>query len=149
MSKQTEEIYRSVREQWVSLPFGVLIALLGLAGLSTGEDPSFPAAMVAAGVLWVARCWSCFRLELTDSQMVVRRVVQTTARIPFGEIVRIDTTVREPFVGGPRRCLRVTLRAGTVRPFPEINGSDRPDRRQERDDAIGRVRELLARALGA
>ena len=51
MSKQTEEIYRSVREQWVSLPFGVLIALLGLAGLSTGEDPSFPAAMVAAGSL--------------------------------------------------------------------------------------------------
>ena len=81
--------------------------------------------------------------------MVVRRVVQTTARIPFGEIVRIDTTVREPFVGGPRRCLRVTLRDGTVRTFPEINGSDRPDRRQELDDAIGRVRELLARALGA
>ncbi len=117
-------IYRSRREQRVASAFGVTLALLRLAGLSASTSIAFPLALLVAGLAWVARCWSGFRLVLTPSALVVKHFGPTTT-VLLDDIAFVDTAAADPVIGAARQGLRVTRRNGATQLLPEISDASK------------------------
>jgi hypothetical protein len=105
------------------LAFGVVMLLIGVAGLASSE-PWSGAVILAVGCLWTWRGWRISRVDVTDATVRLHSLLRTRD-IPFSQLTGIEVHVR----GGPgpyrREYLLFRERGGRWFIFQELNARAR------------------------
>lgn len=115
--------------------FGSLVALLGLAGLSASSSKLFPAVMLFAGVLFVARALSSSSVSVRDD-IVSTVSFGRTRRFALADLDRVEVALGVTGMNsGGREYLVLHEKAGGNFGFKELNAK-RPADVEDRSSVV-------------